>query len=134
MARSLASSTPQACEDMDLEILKPYPKKIYNTAESITKDCREFIDSEKVNFRKEMIGDILNEQEYFEKKAMDIQTAGSEMKSTLKRFMFLSPRGVETRTVRANTDSIRRETKACSLLTDEEKLVMRQRINQESPI
>lgn len=130
MSRSLASSTPQACDEMNLETLIPYPEQIFTTAEAITRACRDFIDSEKRHFRKEMIGDVFDEQEYLEKKAIDVQSASSEMQSTLKRFMFLSPQSSERRTVRANTDT----SEVRSLLTDGEKIAMRQRINQESPI
>ena len=69
--------------------------------------------------------------EYLEKKANDVESTGSDLKSSLKRFMFLSPRG---KTRGPKTDPCRTPYVVKSLLTDEEKIAMRQSLNQESPI
>ncbi|KAK3752807.1 hypothetical protein QZH41_011861, partial [Actinostola sp. cb2023] len=130
LTRTLATTTPQACDDIELNVLLQYPEQIASAAETITRGCREYIDSEKNDFCTELRGEVLDEQDYLEKKARDVESAGSELKSTLKRFMFLSPRSFEDRT-RDGTPSW---SKARGLLTDEEKIEMRQRLNQESPI
>lgn len=119
---------------MELHVLEPYPEKISNTAEAITKSCRKFIDLEKNNFRQEILGDIFDEQEYLEKKSIDIQSAGSELKQTLKRFMFLSPRSHRSSNKKAVDSSRTVSSEYEIVLTDEEKIAIRQRFNQESPI
>ena len=116
---------------MELDVLFQYPEQISSAAEAITRGCREYIDLEKNSFNKETRVEIIDEQEYLEKKANDVESTGSDLKSSLKRFMFLSPRG---KTRGPKTDPCRTPYVVKSLLTDEEKIAMRQRLNQESPI
>jgi hypothetical protein len=136
LTKALATTTPQACEDMDLNSIFAYPEQIATATEAIARSCRAYIDSECVGIGKAVREEILDEQEYFEKKEEDVHSAGLDLKNVLKRYMFLSSRSSQKVTKGPKTDPCRTpySTKTKGILKDEGKMSLHRRFSKESPI